>query len=124
MHTATASRGFEISVIYTALSSKLFKIKILVTVLNFMGLGGAFISHVVLLQGKQKIMFCKSIADQLKRLGKRSAELNDFSSAAMYYEEFCKRKPTDYKVIYQLAKVIVWQRSTGVLRMHTSKLIT
>jgi len=42
--------------------------------------------------------------DQLKRLGKRSAELNDFSSAAMYYEEFCKRKPTDYKVIYQLAE--------------------
>lgn len=42
--------------------------------------------------------------DQLKRLGKRSAELNDFSSAAMYYEEFCKRKPTDYKVTYQLAE--------------------
>ncbi len=43
-------------------------------------------------------------AGQLKRMGKNAAAMNDFSSSAMYYEAYCKRKPANYKVWYLLAE--------------------
>jgi outer membrane protein OmpA-like peptidoglycan-associated protein len=41
---------------------------------------------------------------QLKKLGKNTAALGDYTSSAMYYEEYCKRRPGNYKVVYQLAE--------------------
>ena len=41
---------------------------------------------------------------QLKRMGSYAAKINDFSSSAMYYEEYCKRKPTNEKVWFLYAE--------------------
>ncbi len=41
---------------------------------------------------------------QLKSFGKNAMKFNDFTSAVMYYEKYCKLKPKDYKVAYQLAE--------------------
>jgi outer membrane protein OmpA-like peptidoglycan-associated protein len=73
--------------------------KTLVCVLAF-----AFIWCAVDGQAEKDNVLGKYGLEQLKRLGKQSAELNDFSSASMYFEEYCKRKPADYKITYQLAE--------------------
>ncbi len=41
---------------------------------------------------------------QLKSFGKNAMKFNDYTSAVMYYEKYCKLKPADYKAAYQLAE--------------------
>jgi outer membrane protein OmpA-like peptidoglycan-associated protein len=41
---------------------------------------------------------------QLKSFGKNAMKFNDYTSAVMYFEKYCKLKPKDYKTAYQLAE--------------------
>jgi len=64
----------------------------------------AFVFSTVHLFAQQNDELKKYGTPQLKRMGSYAAKINDFSSSAMYYEEYCKRKPTNEKVWFLYAE--------------------